>query len=357
MALAARLLTGAGRRGGPPGARGAAGRPLATSGGSTAPLPAAPPRSVRAAVVGPPNAGKSALLNWLCGTKVSAVSPRTNTTWEERRGAALRGDVECVLVDTPGVVARSSIRDPGHGRRVGGAWTAASLCEAVLFVVDAERQLRDPDPRVERTLQAVAPGASGALREALSSIPFFLVLNKMDLLPPPPAVDFRLQELKEQLHDLRNFSGTFEVSAKRGWGCEELLGGLAARASDRQWEMGGQASEHSEATLAAEVVRERLFKRFNQELPYELEVRVMSCRPLKDASLRIEQNIYVPHNHVKRIVVGRGGAAIGEVGKRARLELQDILDRKVHLILNVKVRQRKNSQNTPDWDSPVLVQE
>ena len=353
MALAARLLARAGRRGGPPGARGAPRHALAAvGGGAPATPPEAPPRSVRAAVVGPPNAGKSALLNWLCGTKVSAVSPRPNTTWEERRGAALRGGVECVLVDTPGVVARSSIRDPGHGRRVGGAWAAASLCEAVLFVVDAERQLRDPDPRVERTLQAVAPGARGALQEAFSEIPFFLVLNKMDLLPPPPAVDFRLRELKEQLHGLRNFAGTFEVSAKRGWGCEELLGGLAARASDRQWEMGGQASEHSEATLAAEVVREKLFKRFNQELPYELEVRVMSCRPLKDASLRIEQNIYVPHNHVKRIVVGRGGAAIGEVGKRARLELQDILGTRVHLILNVKVRRRKNSQSAPDWDAP-----
>ena len=353
MALAARLLARAGRRGGPPSARGAPRHALAAvGGGAPATPPEAPPRSVRAAVVGPPNAGKSALLNWLCGTKVSAVSPRTNTTWEERRGAALRGGVECVLVDTPGVVARSSIRDPGHGRRVGGAWAAASLCEAVLFVVDAERQLRDPDPRVERTLQAVAPGARGALQEAFSEIPFFLVLNKMDLLPPPPAVDFRLRELKEQLHGLRNFAGTFEVSAKRGWGCEELLGGLAARASDRQWEMGGQASEHSEATLAAEVVREKLFKRFNQELPYELEVRVMSCRPLKDASLRIEQNIYVPHNHVKRIVVGRGGAAIGEVGKRARLELQDILGTRVHLILNVKVRRRKNSQSAPDWDAP-----
>ena len=321
--------------------------------------PAAPPRSVRAALVGPPNAGKSALLNWLCGAKVSAVSPRTNTTWEERRGAALRGGVECVLVDTPGVVASSSIRDPGHGRRVGGAWAAASNCEAVLFVIDLARQLRDPDPRVERTLQAVATTAPGTLGEAFVDIPFFLVLNKMDLLPPPPSVNIAMSELKEQLFAIRDFEGTFEISARRGWGCEELLGAITARASERRWEMEGETSDHSEATLAAEIVRERLFNRFNQELPYELEVRMASCRSLKDGSLRIEQHIYVPHNHVKRIVVGRRGAAIGEVGKRARIELQDILDRTVHLILNVKVRRRKNSQHqTPDmsdWGSPASL--
>ena len=251
-------------------------------------------------------------------------------------------------MDTPGVVASSSIRNSGHGQRVAGAWAAASTSEAVLFVVDLERQLRDPDPRVERTLRTVAPTGSGSMRDAFENTPFFLVLNKIDLLPPRSAVEVGLERLKEQLHELRDFERTFEVSAKRGWGCEALLEAIMGRAGERQWEMGGAVSDHTEATLASEIVRERLFHRFNQELPYGLEIVKISCRPLKDGSLRIEQHIYVPHNSVKKIVVGRGGEAIRDVGVRARKELQHVLDRTVHLIITVKVRKKKNAQYLGD---------
>lgn len=89
-----------------------------------------------------------------------------------------------------------------------------------------------------------------------------------------------------------------------------------------------------------QVVREKLFKRLYKELPYEMETSLVSFKHLRDGSLRCELTVWVPNERVRAMVVGRDGAVIGEVGRSARLELQHLLNNKVHLILNVRARER-----------------
>ena len=105
-------------------------------------------RCVRVGVVGVPNAGKSQLVNTLVGSQICAVSAKTNTTRVETLGALTRGDAQAVLLDLPGVVGPEHYRNPTHATKVSSAWAAAAGCDLLLFIVDANRQARRPDPRV-----------------------------------------------------------------------------------------------------------------------------------------------------------------------------------------------------------------
>jgi GTP-binding protein Era len=160
------------------------------------------------------------------------------------------------------------------------------------------------------------------------------VLNKVDLVAPP-----RLLPLAAALNKLAPFAETFMVSAATGDGLDRLVDRLAAAMPQ-----GPHLYPEDELTdlpdrlLAAELVREQIFLQTHEEVPYGTTVETETWQERKDGSVRVEVTVYVARPGQKAILIGAGGARIREIGARARAELARLLERPVHLFLNVKER-------------------
>lgn len=275
------------------------------------------------ALIGEPNAGKSTLLNRMVGAKVSIVTHKAQTTRARIRGIAIEGDSQLVFVDTPGLFAPRRRLDRAM---VAAAWGGAEDADLVALLIDAGRGASDG---VERIIERL-----GAAKR-----PAVLALNKIDRVPRE-----RLLEIAEQINGMHRFEETFMISALRGHGVADLRAWLAREAPPGPWLYPeDQIADLPERMLAAEVSREKLTLRLHQELPYQLTVETVGWEERPDGSVRIDQIVYVARETHKGIALGKGGETIKAVGKAARLELAEMLDRPVHLFLQVKVR--------PDWQN------
>ena len=270
------------------------------------------------AVVGAPNAGKSTLVNALVGQKVAIVSPKAQTTRTRLMGVAMDGDTQIVLIDTPGIFAPERRLDRAM---VAAAWGSIDNAEAIVLVVDA---LAKPGERVERLLNGLQNRKE----------PLILALNKVDL-----AKKDKLLTLAQDLAGRANFAEIFFISAQTGDGVAELKAHLAGRMPEGVWHFpADEVSDAPERLLAAEITREQLFRQLHEELPYQSTVETELFKTRPDGSAEIHQQIYVARDNQRAIVLGRGGARIKDIGAKARAELSELLGRKVHLFLHVKVK-------------------
>lgn len=286
-----------------------------------------PSRAGFAAIVGAPNAGKSTLLNRLAGAKLSIVSPKAQTTRFRVLGILLRplpegGSSQVVLVDTPGIFQPRRRLDRAM---VAAAWTGAQDADLALLLVDAKA------------------GATEAVRGIIARLTqtrrrAWLVLNKVDLVSPP-----KLLPLAEALSKLAPFEETFMVSAATGSGVDRLLDRLgAAMPEGPHLYPDDELTDLPDRLLAAEIVREQIFLQTHEEVPYGTTVETETWQEREDGSVRVDATIYVARAGQKAILIGERGRRIREVGARARGELAALLERPVHLFLNVKER--------PGWD-------
>lgn len=270
------------------------------------------------AIVGAPNAGKSTLLNRLTGAKLSIVSPKAQTTRFRVLGILMRGESQILLVDTPGIFKPKRRLDRAMVR---AAWTGAEDADLVLLLVDAKTGLT---PAVRDIAESLAARNGKA----------WLVLNKSDLVPPA-----RLLPLTADLNAIASFEHTYMVSAAHGDGLDVLLDALAgAVAEGPHLYPEDDLTDLPDRLLAAEIVREQIFMQTHEEVPYAATVETEAFQERRDGSVRIEATIYVARASHKAILIGAGGARIKEIGARARAQLGDLLERRVHLFLNVKER-------------------
>ena len=271
-----------------------------------------------AAIVGAPNAGKSTLLNRMTGAKLSIVSPKAQTTRFRVLGILMRGESQILLVDTPGIFKPRRKLDRAM---VAAAWTGAQDADLVLFLVDAKAGLT---PQVDDI--AAKLGERGGK--------IWLVLNKVDLVEPQ-----HLLPLIAELTKRATFAETFMVSASTGEGLSELMDHLAgAMPEGPHLYPADDLTDLPDRLLAAEIVREQIFLQIQEEVPYATTVETETFQERKDGSVRIEATIYVGRANHKAILIGAGGARIREIGAKARADLTRLLDRPVHLFLNVKER-------------------
>ena len=272
------------------------------------------------AVVGAPNAGKSTLVNALVGQKVAIVSAKAQTTRTRIMGIALLAETQILLLDTPGIFQPRRRLDRAM---VAAAWGGAADADLIALVIDAERGFSD---RLEEMLDQLK-----SRRE-----PKILVLNKVDV-----AAKEALLTLAAQLGERLDFEETFMVSAASGDGVADLKAALAARMPEGPWHFPeDQVSDATDRMLAAEITREQLYHQLYRELPYDSAIETEKFEERKDGSVAIHQQILVARDTQKAIVLGKGGARIKEIGARARAELAELLGRKVHLFLHVKVNPR-----------------
>jgi GTP-binding protein Era len=279
------------------------------------------------ALIGAPNAGKSTLLNRLIGAKVSIVSPKVQTTRRRVLGVAMRGSAQAVFIDTPGIFAPKRRLDRAM---VAAAWSGAGDADRVVLLVDATKKKIDGDTR------AIIEGLKRDKRSAICAI------NKVDAVKPDS-----LLKLAAELNAAFPFEHTFMVSAETGDGVEDLMAEVVAHLPEGPHHFpDDQLTDLPVRLLAAEVTREHLFRQLHEEVPYALTVETEAWEEFKDGSAKISQIVYVARDNQKAIVLGKGGSRIKQVREAAQAELEEMLDRKLHLFLFVKVRE--NWQDDPE---------
>ncbi len=270
------------------------------------------------AVVGAPNAGKSTIVNALVGQKVAIVSPKAQTTRTRLMGVAMDGETQIVLIDTPGIFAPTRRLDRAM---VAAAWGSLEQAEAILVMVDAAAKLTG---RVERVLEGVANRPEKK----------YLVLNKVDLTRKD-----KLLTIATDLNSRVAFDETFFISASSGDGVPELKAHLAALMPEGPWHFPeDEVSDAPERMLAAEITREQLYRQLHEELPYQSTVETEKFTARADGSAEIHQQILVARDNQRAIILGQKGERIKEIGSKARAELSELLGRKIHLFLHVKVK-------------------
>jgi GTP-binding protein Era len=281
------------------------------------------------AVIGAPNAGKSTLVNTLVGAKVAAVTQKVQTTRALVRGIAMRGDVQLVLIDTPGVFAPRRRLDRAM---VAAAWSALEGADAIVHVVDAPAHApRDKVSGADALAIEDSASISAKLKER--DTPAILVLNKVDGVARPALLQITTQLVEQGL-----YTDVFMISAKNGDGVEDLARTLVERAPVGPWLFPeDQTMDAPARVLAAEITREKAFLRLHEELPYELTVDTDGWEERKDGSVKIDQTIFVARESQRKIAIGAKGQTIKTIGELARKEMEAAFDRRVHLFLHVKV--------------------
>ncbi len=274
------------------------------------------------ALIGEPNAGKSTLLNRMVGAKVSIVTHKVQTTRARIRGIAIEGGSQIVFVDTPGIFRPRRRLDRSM---VKAAWGGASDADIVVLLIEAHRGLTEGAQAIIDRLRDEMPRGK----------PVALAINKIDRVKAEV-----LLALAQKVNEAFPFAKTFMISAERGHGVDDLREWLAAEVPEGPWFYPeDQIADLPMRMIAAEMTREKLTLRLHEELPYQLTVETEKWEDKPDGSTRIDQIVYVSRDGHKGIVLGNGGETIKAIGTAARAEIAAFLDRKVHLFLQVKVRE------------------
>lgn len=274
------------------------------------------------ALIGEPNAGKSTLTNRMVGAKVSIVTHKVQTTRARIRGVALEGEAQIVLVDTPGLFKPRRRLDRAM---VAAAWGGAADADIVVLLVEAHRGVTDGVARIVEGLAEIGQGRRVAL-----------AINKIDRVKSDVLLG-----LSQKLNEAYPFEETFMISAEKGFGVDDLKRWLGEQLPEGPWLYPeDQIADLPMRMIAAEMTREKLTLRLHQELPYQLTVETESWEERKDGSARIDQIVYVMRDGHKGIVLGNKGETIKAISKAAREELEEFLGRRVHLFVQVKVREK-----------------
>lgn len=273
------------------------------------------------ALVGRPNVGKSTLVNRLVGEKVSITSIRPQTTRSVIRGVvnAADGSWQIVLLDTPGLHKPKAELGSRLNRLVYGSLAEADV---ICFVIDATQEVGPGDRLI-------------AKRVADAGTPVVLAVNKIDKA--------RVGQVLPQLVKASewDFDAYVPISALTGEGTDAVLAEVSSRLPEGPALFPpDMASDQSEQTLIAEIIREKFLGRLRDELPHSLHVRLTSMED-EGKVVRISADLLVERDSQKGIVIGKHGDMLGEAGSEARAELEAMLATRLHLELRVKVE--------PDW--------
>ena len=273
------------------------------------------------AIVGRPNVGKSSILNRLLGQKVAIVSSRPQTTRTKIMGVLTEGDVQLVFTDTPGFHKPKTKLGEKMIQAVDDSIGGVDSC---LFVTEAKGEIRPTELELLGKLKA-------------EKIPVVLAINKIDMISDKQELMSRILELTKLL----DFDAVVPVSARDGDGMDALKDELINLAEDSEFFFPEDTlTDQPERVLAAEMIREKLLHRLNEEIPHGIAVSIEKMREREDKPiLDIDAIIYCERESHKGIIIGKKGAMLKEVSTNARHELERFFDCRVNLQCWVKVKQ------------------
>lgn len=271
------------------------------------------------AIAGTPNAGKSTLLNRMLGEKISITSKKPQTTRNRILGVLHRPEVQIVFFDTPGVF---EARDKLNVRIVDAALSAVGDADLILVVIDASH----PDPNAERFL----------VKQLQSQTkPVILAVNKIDLVDKLPVL-----EVLDKWSHLYEFEEIVPVSARDGIQIEELISAMTGiLPAGPPYFPEDTLTDVTERFIAAELIREQVFRLTGEEIPYATAVTIDTFKEKKEGRLvNIEATIHLERDSQKGIVIGQKGSKLKQIGTRSREQIEQMLGCKVYLKLFVRVQ-------------------
>jgi len=290
-------------------------------------LTTTPHRSGVAAIIGPPNAGKSTLLNHLLGQKIAIVTPKPQTTRNRIMGIVTGTSYQMILLDTPGLHAA---REEMNRQMVRVALESLAEADVILFLVDGADW-------AEKKREQRAEEFQGYLEKM--TCPVVLALNKVDLLPSA-----QLLPVMDWYRTLYPFAAMVPISALRGTGIDTLTDELVARLPvGPQYYPEDIPTDASERFIAAEIIREKIFLLTRDEVPYSTAVIIDSFE--EGEPVVIQATILVERSSQKGILVGQKGSMLAAIRKSATREIEQLLGCRVRLHLWIKVR--KNWTGNP----------
>lgn len=280
------------------------------------------------AIIGRPNVGKSTIINSLLERKLSIVTEKAQTTRNAIRGIYDDGDYQIVFIDTPGIhKAKTSL-----GKFMNqDAINSSKDVDAVILVVDVTNKITEQDLYIHECLS--------------KSIPTFIVINKIDLVRLPQAV-----EVKQKYIDLYPNAQIIEASAIENFGIDTILNSIKSILKEGpRYYQEDQISDKDAAFFVSEVIREKLLKLLKEEVPHNLAVRVDEIKHKKDACY-IKCTIIVDKDSHKGIVIGKNGKRIKAIGIKSRSDLEEYFNKHIYLELFVSVKE--------DWlNNPRILKE
>ena len=278
-------------------------------------------------IFGKPNAGKSTLLNAIMGEKLAIVSPKVQTTRHRIKAILTEKDYQIIFSDTPGIIEP---KYKLHEKMMQAVKSSLEDADVALLIVDLNDDLKEAD-------------------EIFSSLklkmPSIVVLNKVDTVSPE-----RINEATKLFSEKPYCKQVLKISALKGAGIPELLNAIVALLPEGEpFYTGDDLSDLPTKFFVAEIIREKIFLLYQEEIPYHATVLVQEFTE-KSTLIKIRADIILQRETQKGIVLGHGGQMIKKLGTLARKEIEEFLNRKVFLELFVKVR--------PKWrDSELYLKE
>lgn len=279
-----------------------------------------------AAIVGRPNVGKSTLLNRVVGQKIAIMSDKAQTTRNKIQGVYTTPDAQIVFIDTPG------IHKPKH--RLGDfmvetAYSALREVDVTLFMISADQKRGKGDDFIIERLRK-------------NETPVFLVINKIDKVHPD-----ELLAIIEDYATQMTFAEIVPISATEGNNFETLMRLVIDQMPEGpQYFPEDQITDHPEYFIVSELVREKVLLLTRDEVPHSVAVVVDSMKRDENDKIHIQATIVVERDSQKGIIIGKGGKMLKQIGTKARLDIEHLLDDKVYLELWVKVQKDWRDKQT-----------
>jgi GTP-binding protein Era len=268
------------------------------------------------ALIGRPNVGKSTLVNRLVGEKVAIVSPKPQTTRSRMMGVMNCENAQVVLLDTPGI-HKAKTRLGKY--MIDSVQEALKGIDALCILLD----VCDLKPADEKIAQNYAK----------EGLPCFLVLNKIDRVPPA-----QLLAIIDRFKDYP-FKAIIPVSAKTGNGMDELKATIIdSLPQGPKYFPDDMITDQPERILVSEIIREKALLYLQEEIPHGIGIEIIAFEKVNEGFTKIHASIYCERDTHKRIIIGKQGQMIGKIGSAARRDIETLLDTHVHLDLWVKVR-------------------
>ena len=271
-----------------------------------------------AVIIGRSNVGKSTLLNSLVGTKVAITTPKPQTTRQPIQGVITTKEGQVVFVDTPGIMQKA--KDLLTKKLNASVKESLKDIEVVLYVADATRFIGNEEKQVLQLIKDVPQ-------------PKLLVINKIDNHTSKKYIDFY-----RDLLETYDFDAAVEVSAKTGHNLDLIKRWIFDHLPEGPFMYpDAQISNLSPEERIAEIIREKVFLRLREEVPYSTHVVVEEMEERKNGTLYIRAKIFTTSDRYQGMIIGKGGRGIREVGESARKELTAITDKNIYLDLQVEV--------------------
>ena len=275
-------------------------------------------KCVFVSILGKPNVGKSSLLNMLVNSKISIVSPKSQTTRNRVIGILTENNIQLIFIDTPGIHKSVTKLGDYMNSEVNNSFSGSEVC---LHVIEAGKKISELDLE---------------LIQKFIKLSVILVINKIDLTKDKSELIKQIQKFNENFE----YNSIVPVSAKTQDGRNELLSEIKKFAVPSVFYYSeDEITDQTERKLASEIIREKILYFLDKELPHGTGIYIENYKEIKNNTRNIHAVIYCDRESHKKIIIGAQGQMIKKIGTEARKSLEYILDCKVNLNLFVKVKE------------------